>query len=174
MTPENAMLTLVTAAVGDVPVVLSGLTESPASTPCIAMTVRWVDAGPAETGRVDNDGNQTVHDHRDATVLLRSVGLNAYHALHKVGLILMHPNYEERAEALDLALFHVGRVERLPDDTAGGPSEAQGQLELGIRYAQTYVDEVGVIETVAGAFTATGGLTPSLHTPFSAKTDVAL
>lgn len=172
MTPENAMLTLVQTAAGDVPVFVSGLAD-PVPPPCIAMTVRWVEAGPAETGRVDDDGKQTVHDHRDATVELRSAGRAAYDALDTMDLILRHPVFEDQAEALDLALFRVGRLERVPPETGVVASEPQGLLELGIRYTHSYSDQVGVIETVTGTIVTTGGLKPALHTSFSAKTDTA-
>ncbi|MCD0501137.1 hypothetical protein LP085_30095 [Achromobacter sp. MY14] len=173
MTPDNAILTLVSAAAGGVPVVLSDDTEAVPSPPYIAMAVRWVQTGPAEMGLVDDDGNQPVHDHRDAFVELRSVGVDAYRALDKMGLTLRHPAYEEQAEALGLALFEAGRIQRVAPDSAGAASERLGVLELGIRYAQTYTDFVGVIETVAGTITTTGGATPTLETTFSAKTDTA-
>jgi hypothetical protein len=169
MTPENAILTLVTAAAGGVPVIPSDQVEPGALPPYIAMAVRWVEAGPAEEGLVDDNGNQPVHDHRDATVELRSVGAAAYDVLDKIGLTLRHPVYEERAEALALALFDVGRLQLVPRESAGAASERLGVRELGIRYAQTYVDFVGVIETVTGTLTTTGGLQPSLQTPFSAE-----
>lgn len=171
MTPEDAILTLVTAAAGGVPVVLSDDTSAVPPPPYIALAVRWVQAGPAETGQVDADGNQPVHDHRDATVELRSVGAAAYRILDKMGLTLRHPVHEDHAEALGLALFQAGRVQRVPRETAGAESEPLGALDLGIRYAQTYTDVVGVIETVTGTITTTGGLLPALHTSFSAKTE---
>lgn len=173
MTPDNAILTLISAAAGGVPVVLSDDAEAFPPSPYIAMAVRWVEAGPAETGRVDDDGNQPVHDHRDATVELRSVGVDAYRALDKMGLVLRHPAYEEQAEALGLALFQAGRIQRVAPDSAVAASERLGVLELGIRYAQTYTDFVGVIETVTGTVTTTGGRMPTLETSFSAKTDPA-
>lgn len=169
MTPENAILTLVTAAAGGVPIILADATEPAPPPPYIAMVVRWVATGPAEAGRVDEDGNQPVHDHRDATVELRSVGVAAYAVLDRLGLTLRHPVYEEQAEALGLALFDAGRVERVPRDSAGAASERLGVLELGIRYAQTYTDFVGVIETVAGTITTTGGLVPAVDTSFSVE-----
>lgn len=175
MTPEDAILTLVTAAAGGVPVFLSDDAPSVPPPPCIALAVRWVQAGPAETGPVDADGNQLVRDHRDATVELRSVGAAAYRALDKLGLALRHPVHEDRAEALGLAVFHAGPVQRVPRDgndaTPGTMGEPRGALDLGIRYAQTYTDVVGLIETVTGNITTTGGLLPSFTTSFSAKTE---
>jgi len=174
MMPDNAILTLVTAAAGGVPVVSADDAQSSPPPPYIAMAVRWVQAGPAEAGLVDDDGNQPVHDHRDATVELRSVGAAAYAALDKMGLTLRHPVYEEQAEALGLAVFEAGRIERVPRENAGASSERLGVLELGIRYAQTYTDVVGVIETVTGTITTTGGLMPALETSFSAETEKAM
>ncbi|MFY0477102.1 phage neck terminator protein [Achromobacter marplatensis] len=173
MTPENAILTLLTAAAGSVPVIPSDQAESSPLPPYIAMTVRWVQSGPVEEGRVDDNGNLPVHDHRDATVELRSTGAAAYDVLDGLGLILRHPAYEEQAEALGLALFDTGSLQRVPRESAGAASGRLGVRELGFRYVQTHVDFVGVIETVTGTITTTGGLLPALETPFSAETVTA-
>ena len=173
VTPDNAILTLLASAAGDVPVVLADQGQTLPAPPYIAMAISWVQPGPAEAGCVDDDGNQPVHDHRDASVELRSVGLAAYRALHNMGLALRHPAFEEQAEALGLAVFQSGRIERVPQEAAGAASERLGVLELGIRYAHSYTEFVGLIETVTGTITTTGGLQPSLQTSFSTQIETA-
>ncbi|WP_454674824.1 phage neck terminator protein [Achromobacter pestifer] len=173
MTPEDAIFSLVEAAAGGVPLLFSDTPDPRPPLPYITLALRWVDVGPAEEGRVDDQGNQAVHDHRDATVALQGFGEGAYRALGKLGLVLRHPAFEDRAEALGLALYHVGRLESVPAAVDGTGAPAHRALEVGIRYAQTYTDFVGVIETVTGTITTTGGLMPSLETSFTAKTVTA-
>ncbi|MCP1404578.1 phage neck terminator protein [Achromobacter insolitus] len=168
MAPEDRIFELIEAAAGGVPVIFADENGKRPSGSYIAMAVRWEKISSAEVGRVDDDGAQAVHQHDDATVELQGFGPAAYDGLDELALKLRHPLYEERAEALGLALYEVGRLQSIPVLRDAARFERRGVLELGIRYSRTHAEDVGFIETVTGTVTTTGGLTPAIETPFSA------
>ncbi|QDJ57255.1 phage neck terminator protein [Bordetella hinzii] len=168
MAPEDRIFELIEAAAGGAVVIFANENGKRPSSPYIAMALRWTKVSAAEAGRVDDAGAQTVHQHDEATVELQSFGPAAYDALDEVALRLRHPLYEERAEALGLAVYEIGRLQNIPVMRDAARFERRGVLELGIRYIRTHSDVVGFIETVTGTVTTTGGLTPTIETPFSA------
>ncbi|MCY1506748.1 hypothetical protein D9M68_410020 [compost metagenome] len=168
MTPEDTIFELIEAAAGGTVVIFANENGKRPAGPYIAMAVRWDKVSSAEAGRVEDDGAQPVHQHDDATVELQSFGPAAYDALDELALKLRHPLYEERAEALGLALFEVGRLQNIPVLRDAVRFERRGVLELGIRYTRTHAEDVGIIETVTGTSTITGGLTPAYESPFTA------
>jgi len=169
MAPEDAMYELLQAAAGDIPIIFSEENGDRPRRPYITMALRWAQAGPGELGPVDCEGMQAVHGHRDATVELQSFGNAAYDALDQLALVLQHTAHEERAEALALALYDVGRLQNIPIKRDGVRYERRGVLELGIRYTRQHAEFVGVIEHVIGAGNSQGGLAPGIETPFSVK-----
>ncbi|WP_258129238.1 phage neck terminator protein [Achromobacter anxifer] len=173
MAPEDRIFELIEAAAGATPVIFANENGKRPTTPYIAMAVRWAKISGAEVGRVDDDGAQSVHQHDDATVELQSFGAGAYDELDDLALKLRHPLYEERAEALGLALFEIGRLQNIPVMRDAARFERRGVLELGIRYMRIHSEQVGFIETVTGTATTTGGLTPAIETPFTATVATA-
>ncbi len=173
MTPEDRIFELIEAAAGATPVIFANENGKRPATACIAMAVHWAKVSGAEVGQVGDDGAQAVRQHDDATVELQGFGPAAYDALDDLALKLRHPLYEERAEALGLALFEIGRLQNIPVMRDAVRFERRGLLELGIRYALTHSEQVGFIETVAGTATTTGGLTPAIETPFTATAAAA-
>lgn len=173
MTPEDAIFELVRAAADGMPVLFAEEIEPAPPSPYVTLAVRWIDAGPAEEGQVDADGNLAMLEHRDATVELKSFGVEAFNALDKLGLTLQHPVFEERAEALGLALFETGRLQNVPPEEGAAFDVRRGALELGVRYSQTYTAFVGTIQTVTGVATTAGGTTAAISTPFTVKTPTA-
>jgi len=168
MEPHDAIFELVEAAAGGVPVIFANENGRRPAMPYITLAIRWAQASGAEMGRVRDDGVQAVRQHDDATVELQAYGMAAYDRLDELGLILRHPLYQERAEALGLAVFDVGRLQDLPLLRDVARYERRGVLELGIRYARDFAANVGVIETVQGAFTTSGGATDMPEIPFTA------
>ncbi|WMD20902.1 hypothetical protein RAS12_00595 [Achromobacter seleniivolatilans] len=173
MTPEDAIFELIRAAADGMPVLSAETIEPAPQPPYATLAVRWIDAGPAEEGQVDADGNQAMRDHRDATVELKSFGVAAFSVLDKLGLTLQHPDFEERAEALGLAVFDTGRLQNVPPEEGATFDFRRGALELGIRYSQTYTAFVGTIQTVTGVASTTGGITSAIDTSFTVKTPTA-
>jgi len=167
MTPEDAIFELVEAAAAGTPVIFADDNGPRPDVPYIVLAVRWAKLSSAETGRTEDDGDQPVHQHEDATVELQSFGAAAYDALGDLALKLRHPLYEDRAEALHLALFEVGRLQSIPVLRDAVHFERRGLLELGIRYTRVHTAFVGIIETVTGTATTSGGLTPG-ESPFTA------
>lgn len=168
MNPEDAIFELIEAAAGGIPVIFADDNGPRPEGPYIAMAVRWAKVSAVEAGRVDDDGDQPLHQHDDAVVELQSYRAAAYDALDELALLLRHPVYEDRAEALGLALFEIGRLQKVPVMRDAVRFEPRGVLELGIRYTRVHSEFVGVIETVTGSVTTSGGLTPGIETPFIA------
>lgn len=168
MPPEDAIFELIEAAAGGIPVIFADENGSPPAGPYIALALRWAKVIGTEVGRVDEEGAQPVHQHDDAVVELQSYRAAAYDALDELALRLRHPVYEDRAEALGLALFEVGRLQNVPVLRDTVHFERRGVLELGIRYTRVHSEFVGIIETVTGTVTTSGGLTPGIETPFTA------
>jgi hypothetical protein len=168
MPPEDAIFELIEAAAGGMPVIFAGENGSLPTRPYISLAVRWANVSGAEAGRVDDEGAQPVHHHDDAIVELQSFRAAAYDALDELVLKLRHPVYEDRAEALGLALFEVGRLQNVPVMRDAVRFERRGVLELGIRYTRVHSEFVGIIETVTGTVTTSGGLKPGIETPFTA------
>lgn len=167
MTPEDAIFELIEAA-ARVPLIFADENGTRPEGPYIAMAVRWAKVSAAEAGRVDDDGDQPVHQHDDAVVELQSYRAAAYDVLDELALRLRHPVYGDRAEALGLALFEIGRLQKVPVMRDAVHFEPRGVLELGIRYTRVHSEFVGIIETVTGSVTTSGGLTPGIETPFIA------
>ncbi|MCD0496935.1 hypothetical protein LP085_08765 [Achromobacter sp. MY14] len=157
MPPEDAIFELIEAAAGGMPVIFAGENGSLPTGPYISLAVRWANVSGAEAGRVDDEGAQPVHHHADAVVELQSFRAAAYDALDELVLKLRHPVYEDRAEALGLALFEIGRLQNVPILRDTVRFERRGLLELGIRYARVHSEFVGIIETVTGTVTTFGG-----------------
>lgn len=173
MPPEDLIFELIEAAAGGTAVIFANENGKRPAGPYIAMALRWSKISNAEAGRLNDDAAQPVHQHEDATVELQSFGRAAYDALDEIALKLRHPLYEERAEALGLALYEVGRVQDIPVVRDAARYERRGVLELGIRYARSHSELVGFIETVTGTVTTTGGLKPAIATPFTATAETA-
>lgn len=167
MAPEDRIFELIEAAAGATPVIFANENGKRPMTPYIAMAVRWAKISGAEVGRVDDDGAQSVHQHDDATVELQSFGAAAYDELDDLALKLRHPLSEERAEALGLALFEIGRLQNIPVLRDAARYEKRGVMELGIRYARSFAAHVGLIEAVEGGFTTTGGVVDFPEKTFS-------
>ena len=168
MPPEDAIFELIEAAAGGMPVIFAGENGSLPTGPYISLAVRWANVSGAEAGPVDDEGAQPVHHHDDAIVELQSFRAAAYDALDELVLKLRHPVYEDRAEALGLALFEVGRLQNVPVMRDAVRFERRGVLELGIRYTRVHSEFVGIIETVTGTVTTSGGLKPGIEAPFTA------
>jgi len=168
MNPEDAIFELIEAAAGGMPVIFADDNGPRPEGPYIMLAVRWSKVSGAEAGRVDGEGAQQVHHHDDAVVELQSFRATAYDALDELALRLRHPVYEDRAEALGLALFDIGRLQNIPVMRDTVRFERRGMLELGIRYTRVHSEFVGTIETVTGTVTTSGGLTPGIETPFTA------
>jgi len=166
MTPTEAILELIKSAADGVTVVLADEGGAPPKSPCITVALRASQASPAEAGPVEASGDQPVRQHDDATVELKSFGGHAADRLDGLALRLRHPLYEERAEALGLAVFRAGRLN--VDQPDHGRAEPASVLEVGIRYARVQAAPVGLIETVEGRFTTSAGLTPDTETSFTA------
>lgn len=167
MAPEDAIFELIEAAAVDVPVIFANENGDRPPQPYIAMAVRWAHASKAEQGVVGDDGAMEVCQHTDATVELQGYGAGAFQGLEGLQLRLQHPLFEDRAEALGLAVFDRGRLENIPVLRDGARYEQRAVLELGVRYATSVSGAAGVIETVAGSGVTSGGLTPPVEIPFS-------
>jgi hypothetical protein len=168
MNPEDAIFELIEAAAGGMPVIFADDNGPRPEGPYIMLAVRWANVSGAEAGRVDDEGAQPVHQHDDAVVELQGFRAAAYDALDELVLKLRHPVYEDRAEALGLALFEVGRLQNVPVMRDAVRFERRGVLELGIRYSRVHSEFVGIIESVTGTVTTSGGLKPGIETPFTA------
>lgn len=168
MTPEDSIFELIEAAAGGIPVIFADENGPLPLGPYIKLAVRWAKVSGAEAGRVDDDGEQPVRQHDDAVVELQSFRAAAYDALDELALKLRHPLYEDRAEALGLALYEIGRLQNIPALRDAVRFERRGMLELGIRYTRVHSEFVGIIETVTGTVTTSGGLKPGIETPFTA------
>ncbi|SSW67311.1 hypothetical protein AVE30378_02557 [Achromobacter veterisilvae] len=167
MDPQDAIFELIEAAAGGVPVIFADEDGPRPGAPYVTLAVRWAQASNAEAVRMGNDGIQSVRQHDDATVELQAFGSAAYDRLDELGLRLRHALYQERAEALGLALFEVGRLQNIPVLRDATRFEKRGVLELGIRYARSFAAPVGMIEAVEGTFAVTGGTTEFPEAPFS-------
>lgn len=167
MDPQDAIFELIEGAAGGVEVIFADENGPRPAAPYIAFAVRWAQASSAEIGRVGDDGLQAVRQHNDATVELQAFGAAAYDGLDELALKLRHPVYEERAEALDLAVFEIGRLQNIPVLRDSTRFEKRGVLELGVRYARSFTAPAGVIEAVEGSFRVTGGATDLPEEPFS-------
>ncbi|CUJ46318.1 Uncharacterised protein [Achromobacter sp. 2789STDY5608633] len=167
MAPEDAIFELIEAAAAGVPVIFANENGNRPRQPYIAMAVRWSQAGPAERGSVGEDGLLSVSHHTDAIVELQGYGAGAFEGLAGMQLRLQHPLFEDRAEALGLAVFDQGRLENVPVLRDGARYEQRAVLELGVRYATSFAGDTSFIATVAGAGVTSGGLTPPVETTFS-------
>lgn len=151
MTPEDAIFELIEAAAAGIPVIFANENGTRPAPPYIAMAVRWAQASRAEQGEVDEDGNALISQHNDATVELQGFGAGAYDGLDTLQLRLQHPELEERAEALGLAVFERGRLQNIPVLREGARYEQRALLELGVRYVVASLAAVPVIESIAPA-----------------------
>ncbi|WP_313378003.1 phage neck terminator protein [Achromobacter insolitus] len=167
MDPQDAIFELIEAAAGGVTVIFAEENGPRPHAPYVALSVRWTQASNAEAGRVGEDGMQSVRQHDDATVELQAFGPAAYDSLDELGLKLRHPVYRDRAEALGLALFEIGRLQNIPVLRDAARYEKRGVMELGIRYARSFAAHVGLIEAVEGGYTTTGGVVDFPETTFS-------
>nr|DAG78695.1 MAG TPA: glycosyltransferase [Caudoviricetes sp.] len=151
MTPEDAIFELIEAAAAGIPVIFANENGTQPTPPYIAMAVRWAQASRAEQGEVDEHGNALISQHNDATVELQGFGAGAYDGLDALQLHLQHPELEERAEVLGLAVFDRGRLQSIPVLREGARYEQRALLELGVRYVVASLAAVPVIESVAPA-----------------------
>lgn len=167
MAPEDAIFEWIEAAAAGVPVIFANENGGRSRPPYIAMAVRWSHASAPELGSVGDDGVMAVSQHTDAIVELQGYGAGAFDGLAGLQLRLRHPLFEDRAEALGLALFSQGRLENIPVLRDGARYEQRAVLELGIRYAASFSGAAGFIATVSGSGVTLGGLTPPAETTFS-------
>lgn len=145
MTPEAAIHALVSRFAG-LPVVFANENGPRPPKPYIQLRVHTAQQFPLHRGAVDDAGEQPVTAHRDASVELQCFGPGAYDALDTLAQRLRMDDALAEAEALDLAVFDIGMVSQLPVLRDASTYEPRAILELGIRYAVTLVQSVGVIE----------------------------
>ncbi|EHK65298.1 phage neck terminator protein [Achromobacter arsenitoxydans] len=167
MDPQDAIFELIEAAAGGVLVVFADENGPRPRPPYIALAVRWDQASSVEAGPVLDDGMQSVRQHDDASVELQAYGPSAFERLGELGLKLRHALYEERAEALGLAVFEIGRLQNIPVLRDAVRYERRGVLELGIRYARSFAAPVGRVDAVKVEFSASGGATDLPETSFT-------
>jgi hypothetical protein len=145
VTSEEAIFALISRFAG-LPVVFANENGPRPPKPYIQLRVQAAQQFPLHRGAVDDAGEQPVTAHRDASVELQCFGQGAYDALDTLAQRLRMDDALAEAEALDLAVFDIGKVSQLPVLRDASTYEPRGVLELGIRYAVTLVQSVGVIE----------------------------
>ncbi|MBB2918331.1 phage neck terminator protein [Cupriavidus alkaliphilus] len=159
MTPEQAIFQLITAVSGGVPVIFADENGRRPPKPYIQLRVQTARRFPLHRGAVDGAGQQLVIAHRDAAVELQCFGRGSYDALDRLGQRLGTDAALAEAERLDLAVFDVGKISQVPVLRDQATYEPRALLELGVRYAVTLSDAVGVVEQVVFHGAVTGGAT---------------
>jgi hypothetical protein len=159
MTPEEAILGLITAVAGGVPVIFADENGPRPQKPYIQLRVQTAHRFPLHRGAVDDAGQQLVTGHRDAAVELQCFGRGSYDALDSLAQRLGMEAALADAERLDLAVFDVGKISQMPVLRDQASYEPRALLELGIRYAVTLTDAVGAVEQVVFHGTVIGGAT---------------
>lgn len=99
-------------------------------------------------GDVDALGYMPVDGFREATLELVAFGPDGESRLNELVQRLRAPTQCDRAELLGLAFFDAGPVNNMPVKRDDAQWEPRSLVELGVRWTQGIIDDVGLIELV--------------------------
>lgn len=105
-------------------------------------------ADNSNIGAVDADGNVTVSDQPEVTVTITGIGTGTMDALEDLATGMRRPNTTWAAQRLNIAVIdrpHVVDVSKLINPVN---FEERGVLSVNMRYVNSVVDNVGIINTV--------------------------
>jgi hypothetical protein len=97
---------------------------------------------------VDEDGDVTVSDQAETTVTITGIGIGAMDALEDLATGMRRPTTTWAAQRLNVAVIdrpHIVDVSKLVNPVN---YEERGTLSVNMRFVNSVVDNVGIIETV--------------------------
>lgn len=158
MTPEQAIHELI-ANEAAVPVIFAERDAAPPK-PYIALKLQESTRLPLHLGPVAPNGMRAASSHRDALIQLTYLGADGMEAMDTLTQRLQMERALVRADALNLAVFAVGKAEQVPLLLDDGTFESRTRMEVGVRYTVMLEEDVGLIETVNADGTTAEGERP--------------